>query len=73
MASLLSRQAYSDGRLYLFCKERDINVEVIEDRFSTVLCLIITKLPCLECHVATLLSAVGSVLEARARYSKNKT
>ena len=44
MASLLSLQAYSDDRLYLFCDGREIKVEATEERFSTVLRLIITDL-----------------------------
>ena len=73
MASLLSRRAYLDGRLSLFCKEREINIEVIEARFNTIICLIFTNLLCLECHVVTLQSAVRSILEAWARYYENKT
>ena len=72
MASSLSGRAYLDGCFYLFCEDREINLEVIEERFSDVIHLIITDSPCLECHVVTLQSAVCSVIEAWARYSKNK-
>ena len=68
MASLLSRWSYSDGRLSSFCEEREIDVEVIEEIFSTVLCLILINLPCLECHVVTLQSTVRSMIETWDKY-----
>ena len=57
--------------LLVLCEEREINVEVKEERFSTVLSLIITELPCHVCHIVTLQIAIHSVLKAWARYPKN--